>query len=94
MQRLFDIVFSTLALIALSPAYSNLLMLRVSERVRFSFQNVSESMGSSLIWFGNLPLMLKNSPNMGTGTITMKDDPEFFHLEGSSGNKINELYSS
>ena len=93
MQRIFDIVFTSFALLILSPLMIPLvIILRFSgEGEIFYKQNRVGVNGKS---FGLLKFatMLKNSPNLGTGNMTVKNDPRILPL----GNflrktKINEL---
>ncbi|CAN1535435.1 WcaJ Sugar transferases involved in lipopolysaccharide synthesis [Methylophilaceae bacterium] len=93
MQRIFDIVFSMMALLVLSPLMIPLvIILRLSgEGEIFYKQN---RVGKGGVSFGLLKFatMLKNSPNLGTGNMTVKNDPRILPL----GNflrktKINEL---
>jgi lipopolysaccharide/colanic/teichoic acid biosynthesis glycosyltransferase len=93
MQRIFDIIFTSLVLFVLSPLMILLvIILRFSgEGEIFYKQNRVGKNGAS---FGLLKFatMLKNSPNLGTGNITVKNDPRILPL----GNflrktKINEL---
>jgi lipopolysaccharide/colanic/teichoic acid biosynthesis glycosyltransferase len=93
MQRIFDILFTSLALLVLSPLMIPLvIILRFSgEGEIFYKQNRVGIKGKS---FGLLKFatMLKNSPNLGTGNMTVKNDPRILPL----GNflrktKINEL---
>jgi lipopolysaccharide/colanic/teichoic acid biosynthesis glycosyltransferase len=93
MQRMFDIIFTSLALLVLSPLMIPLvIILRFSgEGEIFYMQNRVGIKGKS---FGLLKFatMLKNSPNLGNGNMTVKDDPRILPL----GNflrktKINEL---
>ncbi len=93
MQRLFDIVFTSLALLVFSHLMVPLvIILRFSgEGEIFYKQNRVGINGKS---FGLLKFatMLKNSPNLGTGNMTVKNDPRILPL----GNflrktKINEL---
>ena len=93
MQRFFDIVFTSLALLVLSPLMIPIvIILRFSgEGEIFYKQNRVGINGKS---FGLLKFatMLKNSPNLGTGNMTVKNDPRILPL----GNflrktKINEL---
>ena len=93
MQRIFDIIFTSLALLLLSPLMIPLvIILRFSgEGEIFYKQNRVGVKGQS---FGLLKFatMLKNSPNLGTGNMTVKNDPRILPL----GNflrktKINEL---
>jgi lipopolysaccharide/colanic/teichoic acid biosynthesis glycosyltransferase len=93
MQRILDIVFTSLALLVLSPLMIPLvIILRFSgEGEIFYKQNRVGINGKS---FGLLKFatMLKNSPNLATGNMTVKNDPRILPL----GNflrktKINEL---
>ena len=93
MRRIFDIIFSSLALFVFSPLMIPLvIILRFSgEGEIFYKQNRVGKNGAS---FGLLKFatMFKNSPNLGTGNITVKNDPRILPL----GNflrktKINEL---
>ena len=93
MQRFFDVVFTSLALLVLSPLMIPIvIILRISgEGEIFYKQNRVGINGKS---FGLLKFatMLKNSPNLGTGNMTVKNDPRILPL----GNflrktKINEL---
>lgn len=93
MQRLFDIVFSTLALIALSPLLIPIaLMLRVSGEGEIFFTQKRIGKHGEQFDLFKFATMLKNSPNMGTGTITMKDDPRILPFGRFLRKyKINEL---
>lgn len=75
MQRLFDIFFSGLAIIFLSPILLSIICLLsiTGEREIFFRQ---ERVGKNKKSFGLLKFatMLKNSENIGAGTVTMKDD--------------------
>ncbi|MDA9005725.1 sugar transferase [Amylibacter sp.] len=72
---MFDIFFCLLALFILMPAFFIVcIVLKVSgEGEIFYFQErVGQDQNLFKIW--KFATMLKNSPNMGTGTITLKDD--------------------
>ena len=93
MERLFDIVLSGLGLVILIPLFLPLIVILklTGEGEVFFFQERIGKDGRNfkLIKFAT---MLKNSPNIGTGTVTMKGDPRILPL----GNflrktKINEL---
>jgi lipopolysaccharide/colanic/teichoic acid biosynthesis glycosyltransferase len=93
MQRFFDIVFSGLALIVLSPLLIPVIIILklTGEHEIFYTQ---QRMGKDGNLFGLLKFatMLKDSPNLGTGTITVKGDPRvlpFGRLLRKT--KINEL---
>lgn len=93
MQRFFDIIFSGLALLILSP-----LLIPIAVLLRFTGEGevffLQERVGKDAKPFKlfKFATMLKNSPSMGTGTVTLKCDPRVLPV----GNllrktKINEL---
>jgi len=93
MQRLFDIIFSGFALLVLSP-----LLIPIVILLRFSGEGeiffVQQRVGKDGKKFGLLKFatMLKNSPNMGTGTVTVKHDPRILPMgHFLRKTKINEL---
>ena len=93
MERFFDLLFSLLALLVLSP-----LLLPIVLILRFSGEGeiffLQERVGKDGIVFNlfKFATMLKNSPNMGTGTLTMKDDPRILPVGRLlRKTKINEL---
>lgn len=93
MQRLFDILLSGLALLLLSP-----LLVPIAIALRFSGEGeifyVQQRIGRGGKPFGlyKFATMLKNSPNLGTGTVTVKNDPRVLPLGGFlRKTKINEL---
>ncbi len=93
MERFFDIVFSSIALIILSPLFIPIIIvLRFSgEGEIFFFQDRIGKDGKvfRLIKFAT---MLKNSSNIGTGTVTIKNDPRVLPVgRFLRKTKINEL---
>lgn len=93
MIRFFDILFSALALIFLSP-----LLLPIILILRFSGEGeiffYQDRVGKNFTNFRLIKFatMLKNSENIGTGTVTVKNDPRilpFGHFLRKT--KINEL---
>jgi lipopolysaccharide/colanic/teichoic acid biosynthesis glycosyltransferase len=93
MQRIFDIVFSGIALAILTP-----LLVPIAIALKLSGEGevfyVQQRVGRDGKMFDLLKFatMLKNSPNLGTGTVTVKNDPRILPF----GNllrktKINEL---
>ncbi|MDA9039822.1 sugar transferase [Gammaproteobacteria bacterium] len=93
MQRLFDIIFSTLALLFLSPLLIPImLLLRFSGEGEVFFTQKRVGKGGEFFDLLKFATMLKDSPNIGTGTITMKDDPRILPFGGLlRKTKINEL---
>ena len=93
MQRLFDIIFSIIGLILLSPILiPTALLLRLTGEGEVFF--VQDRIGHEGKLFGlfKFATMLKNSPNIGTGTITVKGDPRILPMgQLLRRSKINEL---
>ena len=93
MQRLFDILFSGLALLVLSPLLLPImLVLRLTGEGEVFY--VQERLGRGGRPFGlyKFATMLKNSPNLGTGTVTVKGDPRVLPVgRFLRKTKLNEL---
>ena len=93
MERFFDIISSFFALILLSPILLIvcLFLKFTGEGEIFYFQERVGKDGKIFKLF-KFATMLKNSPNIGSGTITMKNDPRILPLGGVlRKTKINEL---
>ena len=93
MQRQLDILLSALALLVLSP-----LLVPIAIALRLSGEGevfyVQNRIGRDGKPFGlyKFATMLKNSPNLGTGTVTVKYDPRVLPLgRWLRKTKINEL---
>ena len=93
MERFFDILFSGLALLMLSP-----LLLPIVIVLKFSGEGevffLQERIGKDgkLFELFKFATMLKNSPNLGTGTVTMRGDPRVLPVgKFLRKTKINEL---
>ena len=93
MQRIFDIFFSGVALIILSPLLLPLMfLLRVTGEGEIFFTQDRVGQGGKYFKLYKFATMLKDSPNIGTGTITVKNDPRILPMGGFLRNaKINEL---
>lgn len=93
MQRFFDIFFSGLALLVLAPLLIPVMVtLRLTGEGEVFFRQ--QRVGRYGIPFGLLKFatMLKDSPNLGTGTLTTKDDPRVLPFgRFLRKTKINEL---
>ncbi len=93
MQRFFDIVFSSLALLILSPLLVPIIIiLKFTGEGEIFF--IQQRVGKNGEMFGLLKFatMLKDSPNLGTGTITVKNDPRVLPFGAFlRKTKINEL---
>ncbi|WP_286225660.1 sugar transferase [Polynucleobacter sp. HIN7] len=93
MQRFFDIFFSGIALLFLAPIFLPIIfLLRITgEGEVFFFQERIGWHGRKFRLF-KFATMLKNSPNMSTGTVTIKSDPRILPFgKFLRKTKINEL---
>jgi len=93
MQRLLDIIFSAFALIALLPVFLPLIILLrlTGEGEIFFLQNRIGRKGKDFKLY-KFATMLKNSPNIGTGTVTLHNDPRVLPIGVFlRKTKINEL---
>lgn len=93
MQRFFDILFSAIAIFILIP-----LFLVISIILKFTGEGEIFYIQQRVGIFGNkfnlykFATMLKDSASMGTGTITIKDDPRVLPIgKFLRKTKINEL---
>lgn len=91
--RFFDIFFSSLALLVLSP-----LLIPIVIILKFTGEGeifyIQQRVGKDGKMFGLLKFatMLKDSPNMSMGTVTVKDDPRVLPFgKFLRKTKINEL---
>lgn len=92
-KRFFDILFSVLALVILLPVFipiSILLLLTGEHEVFFRQERVGYKNSIFRIW--KFATMLKNSPNMGHGDMTVRKDPRITSMgRFLRQSKINEL---
>jgi lipopolysaccharide/colanic/teichoic acid biosynthesis glycosyltransferase len=91
--RFFDIIFSLLALICLLPLFLPIFFVLLSSGEGYIFYRQSrvgkEGKLFSLLKFAT---MLKNSPSIGAGEITLKNDPRVLPFgKFLRKTKINEL---
>lgn len=93
MQRFFDVFFSALALLALSPPLILvMLILRFTGEGEVFYRQQRVGKGGEMFGLYKFATMLKDSPNIGTGTITIKDDPRVLPFgKFLRKTKINEL---
>ena len=76
MQRCLDIILSATALIVLCPILCLvMLVLRFSGEREIFYRQARVGRNGKQFLLIKFATMLKNSPNMGTGTVTVKDDP-------------------
>ncbi|MDO1528152.1 sugar transferase [Fulvimonas sp. R45] len=93
MQRLLDVIFSGLALLVLSPLLVPIaIVLRLSGEGEVFYVQQRVGLGGKPFGLYKFATMLKNSPNLGTGTVTVKDDPRILPVgRFLRKTKINEL---
>ena len=92
-KRFIDIILATLALVILSPILipCMVILLLTGEHEIFYFQK-RIGYGNKPFYIWKFATMVKNSPNMGTGAFTLRNDPrvtkfrKFLRMS-----KINEL---
>lgn len=93
MDRFFDILFSGIALVFLSPLLIPVVItLRLTGEGEVFF--LQKRVGKDYKKFNlfKFATMLKNSPSMGTGTVTIKSDPRVLPVgRFLRKTKINEL---
>lgn len=93
MERFFDILFSSLSLIILAPFFLFIILILAltGEKRIFFFQNRIGKKGKSFKLF-KFATMLKDSPNIGNKTLTVKDDPRILPVgKILRKTKVNEL---
>ena len=93
MIRFFDVFFSGIALVILTPMFLPVIfLLKCSGEGEIFFLQERVGKNRKMFKLCKFATMLKNSPSIGTGTVTMKNDPRilpfgtFFRKT-----KINEL---
>jgi lipopolysaccharide/colanic/teichoic acid biosynthesis glycosyltransferase len=93
MQRTLDVFFSGLALLWLSPLLVLIaLLLRLTGEREIFFLQERVGEGGKPFKLYKFATMLKNSPNIGTGTVTVKNDPRVLLIgRFLRKTKINEL---
>ena len=93
MQRFFDFVLALIALILLFPMLLiTAILLRFTGEGEILFRQTRLGRNQNNFDLLKFATMLKDSPNMGTGTITIKDDPRVLPMgRFLRYTKINEL---
>ena len=93
MQRFFDVIFSGFALVLFSPLLLPLMfLLRVTGEGEIFFAQKRVGRRGKHFKLYKFATMLKNSPKMGTGTVTLKNDPRVLPMGRIlRKTKINEL---
>lgn len=93
MDRFFDILFSGIALLLLTPLLIPIsIMLKLTGEGEIFFLQERIGKGGKVFNLIKFATMKKNSPNIGTGTVTMKGDPRVLPVgKFLRKTKINEL---
>lgn len=93
MVRFFDIFFSGMALLFFSPMFIFImLILKFTGEGEIFFLQERVGKNGNIFRLYKFATMLKNSPNLGTGTVTMRDDPRILPIgKFLRKTKINEL---
>lgn len=93
MLRFFDICFASIALIVLLPLLApTALVLRLTGEGEVFFLQRRVGLHGKFFGLIKFATMLKNSENMGTGTVTVKNDPRVLPVGAIlRRTKINEL---
>jgi lipopolysaccharide/colanic/teichoic acid biosynthesis glycosyltransferase len=93
MQRILDIFFSGLALLLLSPLFLPIaVLLRLTGEGEVFFLQERVGKDDKPFKLYKFATMLKDSPYIGTGTVTVKNDPRVLPMGGFlRKTKINEL---
>lgn len=93
MQRFFDVLFSGIALVMLSPLLVPIaVLLRLTGEGEVFYLQERVGLHGKPFKVFKFATMLKDSPNMATGTVTVKDDPRVLPMgHFLRKTKINEL---
>lgn len=93
MLRFFDIILAFIALVALSPLLLPVcLILMLTGEGEVFFRQERIGLAGKKFHLFKFATMLKDSPGMGTGTVTIKDDPRVLPFGRIlRKTKINEL---
>lgn len=92
-KRLFDIVFSGIALLILAPILLPVMLaLRFSGEGEIFYRQERMGKGNKPFFITKFATMLKDSPNIGTGEYTLRDDPRVLPMgKFLRKSKINEF---
>jgi lipopolysaccharide/colanic/teichoic acid biosynthesis glycosyltransferase len=92
-KRIFDVIFSALALIILSPFFLVIIpILRFTGEGEVFYRQARIGKGGRPFGMLKFTTMVKGSPKMGTGLLTVKDDPRILPVgRFLRKTKLNEL---
>ena len=93
MKRLFDIISSGLVMLAFLPVGIVLaIILRFTGECEVFYRQARVGRNGKTFYVLKFATMLKDSPNLGTGTITQKNDPRVLPMGGFlRKTKLNEV---
>jgi lipopolysaccharide/colanic/teichoic acid biosynthesis glycosyltransferase len=93
MQRILDVFLALLALVVLAPLLLPIaIILRLSGEGEIFYKQPRVGYKAELFDIWKFATMLKNSPNLGTGLVTVQGDPRILPIGGFlRKTKINEL---
>ncbi|MBX2926501.1 MAG: sugar transferase [Saprospiraceae bacterium] len=93
LKRIFDILFAAIGLIVLSPLLLPIILfLRVTAEGEVFYRQKRVGYQNRHFGIWKFATMLKNSPNMGTGSLTLRGDPRVTPIgRFLRKTKINEL---
>tara|TARA_B100000787_G_C16174329_1_gene288158 strand:- start:373 stop:1041 length:669 start_codon:yes stop_codon:yes gene_type:complete len=98
MQRIFDIIFSSVVLFIFAPLLTIIIIiLRLTGEGEIFFLQPRIGFRNREFQLWKFSTMQKNSPNIGTGTVTVKNDPRVlpfgYLLRKSKINEIPQLFN-
>ena len=93
MTRITDLILSLIAILVLLPIFLPVIfILRITGEGEVFYKQLRIGRNNKTFYVLKFATMLKNSPNLGTGTITVKDDPRVLPFgKFLRKTKINEL---
>jgi lipopolysaccharide/colanic/teichoic acid biosynthesis glycosyltransferase len=97
-QRVLDIIFSGIAILLLSPVLLVvMLILRFTGEGEIFFSQIRVGKSGADVRILKFATMMKDSPNLGAGTLTLKNDPRVlpvgYILRKTKINEIPQLFN-